>query len=223
MGSLSATMPTVSTRTFTIPFAILGVWAFLALIASYSHGKSMNAALVAEAEAPVDESPGLAAAPLAARTETIAGATQEAPVDEVKVAGSCPACNAAELRKRLLAAEARIVELERELSTCQGAQAAALSPSVTRWVGELTAIGGTPPESATLLTMARILEPYPVALTLDEGTWIAERAKLWDWKSWGSTVDEVLVRHLGPERIAREVPPAKLAELRDSWPEYFGG
>lgn len=74
------------------------------------------------------------------------------------------------------------------------------------------------PDRAVLLAVAGALREYPgVRLTVDEGLWVAERFQLDDWRAWGPTVDEALIRFLGPARIAAQVSPEKLEELRREW------
>lgn len=79
------------------------------------------------------------------------------------------------------------------------------------------------PDGPTLRLMADYLRPYPVRLDVSEGLWLQERIREGDWKNWGPTIDEAIISFLGPQRIAREVDPERLASLREDWKEegYF--
>jgi len=59
------------------------------------------------------------------------------------------------------------------------------------------------------------LRQFPVILRPGEATWIAERLRLRDWQEWGGRNFEVsLILFLGPDRLAAELPEARMAELR---------
>lgn len=71
------------------------------------------------------------------------------------------------------------------------------------------------------------LDDYPVLLQAGEAAWIAERWRQDDWHMYGRNVREALILFLGPARVAREMPPDKLAELRGKcddleWARLFG-
>ena len=63
---------------------------------------------------------------------------------------------------------------------------------------------------------------YPVVLLPGEPTWLAERDRLDDWLNYGESFTEAVVLYFGPERLERELPPAPLKDLHDSYPELFG-
>lgn len=76
------------------------------------------------------------------------------------------------------------------------------------------------PSREALVAVAGAMRSYPgVILSPDEGLWIAQRFELDDWKAYARTIDEALINFLGPARIAAQVTPERLAELRAEWAE----
>ena len=75
------------------------------------------------------------------------------------------------------------------------------------------------PEENILKLMGYALEVYPVELTVAEGLWVADRCKQQDWKTYGTTLDEAMIRFLRPDRLRRELPPSLSAAMATEWPE----
>jgi hypothetical protein len=124
-----------------------------------------------------------------------------------------------ELHRENATLKKRVEWLEVELSLC-GSEVT--KGAIGEWLSVLRI--DERPDAETLRTMAYLLAEYPgVRLAVEEGLWIAERVKAKDWKSWAPTIDEALIMMLGADRIAREVPPTKLEELREDWQDegYF--
>lgn len=76
--------------------------------------------------------------------------------------------------------------------------------------------GASRPAGPAALDWVRAwVDEFPVILHPGEATWIAERSILGDWSDFGpGSSQDVLLRFLGPDRVAAEVPPERLAELK---------
>lgn len=79
------------------------------------------------------------------------------------------------------------------------------------------------PTPSQVYMVADMLEEYPVRMTEAEAAWIGERTRLNDWKQYAPTISEAVIQFLGATRIASEVAPGTLAQLREDWSEegYF--
>ena len=71
------------------------------------------------------------------------------------------------------------------------------------------------------------LEEIPVFLNAGEATWIVERYRNDDWKSYAETRDVAMIRFIGPARVLAEAPPEKMTQYRDwydesEWLALFG-
>lgn len=106
----------------------------------------------------------------------------------------------------------RVAWLEAELVLCGSESAAG---PMADWLAVLRP--DERPSTETLRLMVEYLRPYPVALTVNEGLWIAERIAADDWKSYGRTVDEVLIQYLGAGRLAAELTAEQLEPLLELW------
>lgn len=108
--------------------------------------------------------------------------------------------------------------LEIELAVCGNENGHGL---IGQWLGTLNE--DERPRPATLRSVAGLLYRFPVEVTREEGLWFAERFELNDWKTYGDTIEEAAIVFLGPDRLARELPEDRLAELREDWSEegYF--
>jgi len=103
--------------------------------------------------------------------------------------------------------QARVEHLERELAR------AALDPSTP--YGHFALL----PEVAeadtrTLQAVQSWLERFPVMLAPHEAEWLVERHEANDWRDWpGHGTTETVIAYLNPDRLADELPPARVAEL----------
>lgn len=71
------------------------------------------------------------------------------------------------------------------------------------------------------------LDDIPVVLRPGEASWIVRRYQEKDWKSYAPTVEEAVIRFLGPQRVLREAPPSWVESQRDwyddeEWLALFG-
>tara|TARA_R110000851_G_scaffold268071_2_gene420669 strand:+ start:3301 stop:3951 length:651 start_codon:yes stop_codon:yes gene_type:complete len=58
------------------------------------------------------------------------------------------------------------------------------------------------------------LREFPVILNPGEGQWIADRRRHKDWEAYGRNFERALIAYLGPARLAAELSPERVAELR---------
>jgi hypothetical protein len=71
------------------------------------------------------------------------------------------------------------------------------------------------------------LEEIPVFLNAGEATWIVERYRNDDWKSYAETRDVAMIRFIGSARVLAEAPPEKMDQYREwydesEWLALFG-
>jgi len=83
-----------------------------------------------------------------------------------------------------------------------------------------------PPRPAGEVALEQIkvwLDVIPVFLRPGEATWIAERRIARDWQRYGRNFEDAFILFLGPDRLIAELPPERLAELREDYAEegYF--
>jgi hypothetical protein len=93
---------------------------------------------------------------------------------------------------------------------------------VAEWAAKLE----SPPPWEDQHNMATLLHDYPVDLSVEDGLWLLERIRKRDWvPGWGQSLDEAIILHFTPERIAASCSPAELKALREEWAEdgYFDG
>ena len=209
------------------------VVAALLLIAAYASDGigAPTAAPTAAAASPTRTSSGAASGALPASSEAVAddGAPRLPVALELPIS---PASSGATLTpepepdpepdpeavRELAGLRSRIAWLEMELVLCGSDEAAG---PVADWLGVL--LPEERPPTETMRLMVEYLRPYPVALDVNEGLWIAERITADDWLSYGPTVDEVLIQYLGGARLAAELTDAQLEPLLELWDEegYF--
>ena len=77
-----------------------------------------------------------------------------------------------------------------------------------------------PAEKVALRYIKRILEDdFPVFLFPGEAMWIAERKVFNDWNNYEGGREPTIIRFLGADRLAAELPAKRVVELREEYAE----
>jgi hypothetical protein len=78
------------------------------------------------------------------------------------------------------------------------------------------------PDRRMIDIVGELMVPYEgVRLSTAEGLWLVDRINKHDWRDWGPTADEAIIRLLTPARLVKEVRSDKYAELRMSYPNLL--
>ncbi len=115
-------------------------------------------------------------------------------------------------------AQARLETLRAKLERCNAQRAALVEdPSSPYGAFLLSKEAEQITDPALRVRLQDWLTQFPVFLRPGEALWIAERETLSDWNSFAYTSDLAVIRYLGPERLAAELPRPRLEALRAMW------
>ena len=119
----------------------------------------------------------------------------------------------ASLEKTRHALEDEITELSTQLRLAK-------NPETTPYGAFLRSSEGAAVRDVNVLRgIEAWLKLYPVFLASGEGSWLADRIRNNDWKTFAPTQEQAVIEFLGPARIAAVISPEELSKLRE---EYAG-
>jgi len=195
-------------------FAVMAVAVMAAAVAymEYLHP------VVAETASPKFEAPETTRETPVAQPEAQRSVIEEVPIEHATISPNMLMGYDVEIEAK----EARLRALEWQIGR-QEKIAKALAPDgqIGLWMAACNP--ADLPSKDTIILMAELMLDYPIELQTYDGEWLADRVTAGDWDQHGPTIDEAIILHFGPMRIALACTPEQRAFLRSEWEEegYF--